>query len=365
MNDHIIDSLLFLTIARNTLCEMINVDGVEDIELAKDFFRDEASDFQIMEILVTGDVPDERFNLDREHRLWEAFKKVIVRNHNMLSEIIEPSIIDEFVFEMGPVSKYGLTSAIPIMEFYLDMGMFAKKLEELEEGTEIFGPDNIKDTTLRDRVKQKTRAAKTALVKAKIGAGQMADKAKWMKDNPGKVWRNVKGKATISKDQTIDKAKWMKDNPGKVWKDVKGKATISKDQAIDTAQSKARNLRRDIKSAVGKTKIGASQMADKVKFDIKKAASTTTGKIGIGLGAAALAAIVAYGATKIYKNYLSKAARACDGKPDKAACMKDFKVKAAKAKIAALKSGMSKCAQSKDPAACKASIQSKINKASV
>jgi len=60
------------------------------------------------------------------------------------------------------------------------------------------------------------------------------------------------------------------------------------------------------------------------------------GKIGV---AAAGAGLATFAAAKIYKNYMSKAARACAGKTgaDKQACIQKYKEAAAKAKAKALK----------------------------
>jgi len=85
---------------------------------------------------------------------------------------------------------------------------------------------------------------------------------------------------------------------------------------------------------------------------------------GKGVLAAVVVAAIAAGAYMIYKRYFSKAAKACKGKSgdERSACIKQFKRQALQAQIAALKSGMSKCAQSKNPDKCKAAIQQKVQK---
>ena len=68
-----------------------------------------------------------------------------------------------------------------------------------------------------------------------------------------------------------------------------------------------------------------------------------------GIAAAALAAALA---VKVYKNYLSKAARACKGKkgPDKQQCMRKAKVDAIKQKIMSLtKAQGAACKKTKQP----------------
>jgi len=81
------------------------------------------------------------------------------------------------------------------------------------------------------------------------------------------------------------------------------------------------------------------------------------------VGAALAGLIISY-SYWVYKDYLSKAARACKDKrgKEKAICMKEFKKKAQAAKIQALQAGMSKCAKTKDPTSCKSKLQGKINK---
>jgi len=84
-----------------------------------------------------------------------------------------------------------------------------------------------------------------------------------------------------------------------------------------------------------------------------------------GLAAAAIAALVARTAYRAYKDKISKIGKQCasykHGTPDRKKCEAKAKNAALQAQMAAMKSGMAKCAKSKDPAKCKASIQNKIN----
>ena len=88
-----------------------------------------------------------------------------------------------------------------------------------------------------------------------------------------------------------------------------------------------------------------------------------TGAAG-GLAAAAVAAAATIASVKLYKRFLSKAAKACSGKSglEKTSCMTKFKKQAQAAKVQALQSGIAKCSKSKDPTSCKAKLQGKINK---
>ena len=79
----------------------------------------------------------------------------------------------------------------------------------------------------------------------------------------------------------------------------------------------------------------------------------------VGATAAVLAGII-YGGYKVYKNYLSKAAKACKGSGNKKVCMDKYKNKALKAQISSMQSKLSTCSKDKDPAKCKMKIQTKI-----
>ena len=77
-----------------------------------------------------------------------------------------------------------------------------------------------------------------------------------------------------------------------------------------------------------------------------------------------MAALIATGAAKVYKSYLSKAARACrkGGATEKATCMKKYSIDNKKRHIQLLQQGKATCRFSKDPAKCTYKIDRKINK---
>jgi hypothetical protein len=83
-------------------------------------------------------------------------------------------------------------------------------------------------------------------------------------------------------------------------------------------------------------------------------------KVAIGVVIAA----ALYASYKIYKNYLSKAARSCKGKSglDKQNCMAKFKSGAAKAQISQLKTSTNLCNKSNNPQLCREKILAKIKK---
>ncbi len=80
------------------------------------------------------------------------------------------------------------------------------------------------------------------------------------------------------------------------------------------------------------------------------------------LGTAALVGAAGFIAYKVYKNYFSKAAKACAGKSgeEKAACMAKAKQGAAKARMATMNKAKSMAGNGVNPAQARAAISNKI-----
>ena len=118
---------------------------------------------------------------------------------------------------------------------------------------------------------------------------------------------------------------------------------------------------------IGSRYVGAGGMDIKGVGNIGAAGSIDTNVAhgAAALAAAAVAALVARTAYRVYKDKISKIGKQCasykHGTPDRKKCEAKAKNAALQAQMAAMKSGMAKCAKSKDPAKCKANIQNKIN----
>ena len=231
------DSLLFLKICRDTICE------INDNKELNYFIQNEASDYQIINIIVNNEIPTEKYNITKEHETWEIFQDLIYENNNNLYKLI---------VEIGPIVEYGLSSSRLI-------------LNHLREA----GDQEAYAQSLYDNMKTAMKSAKSNLQKGSKAASELA---------------------------------------------------------ADTA---------------------------------KKA---STNKIVVGMTAGAGAAMIAFAAAKLYQQYLSKAAKACKGRPDKVACMKGFKQKALSIRIDKLRSGMGQCNKAKNSENCKKSLQAKITK---
>ncbi len=83
-----------------------------------------------------------------------------------------------------------------------------------------------------------------------------------------------------------------------------------------------------------------------------------------GIAASVFAAGIATVAYKVYKRFLSKAARSCKDYAGvkKINCMSKYKKKAQQEKIKFLQKGLAKCSSNKTPDKCKDKLQSKIRK---
>lgn len=88
-------------------------------------------------------------------------------------------------------------------------------------------------------------------------------------------------------------------------------------------------------------------------------------------GAEALAPIVVAAGVaalgyKAYQRFLSAAAKSCGGLSGtaKTVCMKKYKAKAIQKRVQVMRSNISKCSKSKNPALCKSKIEDKIRKLS-
>jgi len=87
---------------------------------------------------------------------------------------------------------------------------------------------------------------------------------------------------------------------------------------------------------------------------------------GGAIGATALAALVITASYKVYKNYFSKAAKACKGKSasEKEACMNNYRADAYKMQQASLKKSLSMANKTSDPSSFKKKIEIRIQKLS-
>ena len=86
-------------------------------------------------------------------------------------------------------------------------------------------------------------------------------------------------------------------------------------------------------------------------------------EIGPGLMAISATSLL-MAAYRMYKDYLSKAARSCDTMEgrDKTLCMTKYKMEGTRAQMEKLRKSLSKCQEAKYPQKCQERLQEKISK---
>jgi len=135
------------------------------------------------------------------------------------------------------------------------------------------------------------------------------------------------------------------------------------------ADSDARNGYVKMPDPTGKTPAGGfTSFFKNFKNDITgseawgKISNFVTSGTGKAIGVSALVAAASFIAYKVYKNYFSKAAKACAGKSGaaKTACMAKAKQQAQRARIAALSKGKSLASKTNNPRKARAALANKI-----
>ena len=319
------DSILFLTSCRLAIKESVivneEIDRNEKYGLV-DFVMNEASDYQIMNIVVNDEYVEERYNALSELDLFDQYKEMMVENIDDFSAVVEAKDLKSLLYEIGPISQEGLSTATPVLEFLHGSGVLAEK-----------GP------TLIDVAKKH----KDALLKKSADAKHDAElKMRGLKKS---VPHKLKGKIKTGKEKLVagkEKAITAKDA-------LKQKAS---DVAFDT-KVKMRGLKKSVPHrTMGALKTGGDK--------VRAAMGTKAGKAG----AIALAAAAIYAGVKTYQRFMSQAAKSCGGQSGsaKTACMAKYKSNALRGQIAATQRGVGSCSNAKDPQKCKASIQSRVQK---
>lgn len=280
-NINIDDSMLFYLSARNTLKESIELTDPKKKKTLENFIMNEASDYEILSLLLTQELPENKYDLTKEAFLLSDLKELVIENYTEMSEMMGEVVTKDFILEVGPLYP-DFSTAAPLLEFT------RAKVNEAGE--------------TRGGIKWYGEIDTPARYKKKVPASP----------NPGPTPReNWKNRANYSRDNWRNKPGYSKGGTGEL-----SKGGLSKG----------------------------------VKTGLKYA------------GGAAVAALLGYGAVKLYKAFLSKAARACKGKSgaEKTACIQAYKVKGYQAQANAIKAGMSKCEKSKDPEKCKSIAGKKI-----
>jgi len=296
LRESIEDTVVFVNIGREVICNVLEAQetDLEKLKQMENYVVNEASNYQILSMLLEEDLPEEAENIEMETSLIEGLNEISGEDF------------------------------IPLIEWN-EIRLCEQQLKGTEGGYDAI-INNLVD-------KMRKNKDNPAVVKA------LQNRLRSIKTKKNILTRRIgAGKQTVTGVGTQSPA-----GVTAAVQKAKGGGAVGTAGAMQTVKGKA-------KEVVAK---GKEIAAKGTKF-----AKTPA---GMAIGGAAAAALVIYAGYKIYKNYLSKAAKSCKGAPDKSACMKQFKNKAVQAQISQLRSGAGKCAKSKDPAKCKAAIQAKIS----
>ncbi len=216
------------------------------------------------------------------------------------------------------------------------------------------------ETDLKYKIGKAVGKAKEALQK-QLDAIQ--DKIPALKDSIAKAAEKV-GKGA---GEAIEKGKdIVAAAPGAIKK--AGETVVKKagETASDIKQAGGEFYRTDLENLgkVGKAVKGGIKAVSDFSKDKMGSLGMDPGTVTAGGGIAAAAAAITAG-IMAYRRFWSKAARACKGSADRKNCLNNYKNRAILAQIAATKAGKAKCAKSKNPKACNAKIDAKIEKLKV
>ncbi len=360
-NPNFRESLLFLKAARDAISCITKESSLSESDKAEVvyFVRKEATDYQVMHLLLEGELPEKKYDLGHEVVLFGQLKEQILINSNNLQEALGDEILNTVLNEVDTIHPF---QSSPVLMEHLMMIQEVDPYPETGAGVDIkAGVAKLK--TLFAKYAPKLDPAK-AWAKATEEFGKIG---KWV----GSPQAAVKAAA---KKEIMKGGKWSR-----VGRDVKMAApAAAKKVAPLTGRAIAQAKKATAPAGryaprgkfvaparpISKTPVKADWMkVAKGKVASAKQAAISFAKTPAGqaVGGAAAAALILYGSYKLYKNFISKAGKACAGTGKaKAVCMKKYRHKAISAQITDLRSAVSACKNSKNPAKCSAGVQRKI-----
>jgi hypothetical protein len=345
------DSLLFMLSCREALAGIVESSSMPMTERGRttDFLYNEATDYQIMSLIIRGELPEDKYNIYGEQLLHTELKEQIIQVYEFVSDQFGDEVILSLLAEVGPLyPKY--SSAAPVLEFLLS----TRNQVVSEAVPEAIGAGAEKVSAVWNAFKNipvvKAVAADLKVDPNNMKRGSEVDRLilRQLEKAKGNVDAAVQGlKGKFSKGWL--QSKLERANKGR------GSQYRAPEETWDKIRIWAQHKSLDAKSAVNSALQKAQQQAGKID------AAQPGAKYVAG---AALAALAIFGAYKTYKRFFSKSAKACSGNKgvERKACIKKFKVDAIKAQISDLNAASAKCAATKDPGKCKATIGAKIQK---
>lgn len=338
-NQNVGDSVLFLLAARTALSNIVAESKNKSKKELISFIRNEASDYEVMHLLLKGTMPEAKYDDVAEMLLFSEFKESMMMNKDFVTEMIGEDIFNNVLNEVDSLYM-GTSTAAHILEFESmtdpELAIACMISEQ--------GPAGYSQAAWA-AAKKKAAAAKAAGMKGGAGAPSTLARYKGMAAK-----KYAAGKAALAPKVAAGKAAAMQ-------KYAAAKGAIGSKVAAGKAAAAPKIAAG--KAALAKGAAAAKGAATKAGAATAKFAGT---KAGMATGGAAAAALAIYAGYKIYKRFFGAAAKACAGQSGaaKTACMNKYKKAAIMKQASAIQSASGTCAKSKDPAKCKAAVASKV-----
>jgi hypothetical protein len=293
-------STLFLLAARSTLAEMVQISDSKAKTDLIEYIHNDASDFEVMGLLMTGKLPPVKHSVLGEKLLFSNLKEQVLKNFGSLTQVIGENVLNSFLQEVDSVFPR-LSTQKPVLEFF---------------------------AAVREQGSTMTDAEKARKDQSTLSQAHEKENAPVSDEFTGKEL----GGPSEKRFATSPEGSFKAEGPG-IMHHIKNMA--------DDALAKGSDVASKIVSYVQANPMAAG-----------------------GVGAAALAALIAYAGYQVYKKFFSKAAKACANQsgPAKEQCLAGFRKKAVVAQAQTLMKASAACSKSKDPRKCKAVIMAKVAK---
>ena len=319
-------STLFLLAARSTLAEMVQISGSKAKTDLIEYIHNDASDFEVMGLLMTGKLPPVKYSVLGEKLLFSNLKEQVMKNFGSLTQVIGENVLNSFLQEVDSVFPK-LSTQKPVLEFFAAVN---------EQGGAI---DWAKKQFAKPPVKHNPDDPSPTEAAAV--------------DHP------VSKAITQAGDAVSSAAGHAKDFVVKQFEKPAGTGTVNKTYGDPKETEAAPGIMHQFKSMIDDAVRTGGDLAHKI-VSYASANPMASG----GVAAAALAALIAYAGYQVYKKFFSKAAKACANQSGaaKEQCLAGFRKKAVVAQAQTLMKASAACSKSKDPRKCKAAVMAKVQK---
>lgn len=412
------DSLLFMRSVRQTIKESIANTKIKNKKELSDFIMNEATDYQCLSFLLTGNLPLGESNIFDEMVLLDCLKENILQNYESLCNSLSEATVNSFLMNVGPLEPSGIQSTkknfgkwngVSESSYWSATSNFLKENFKVSKNA-LLESEQISLTNdglasmqyVYSKTRQKLsecdscKKAKTIYTTESIHREKIANLL--FEDLSTKKSFSQNMAAAAKQRQTNDIGNPFKQSglTNAVKMGYRGNKNILQhgggkelaNLAADTSKEYGKamgdaihggNLN-DIKTGV---KLGAFGLKNTAKYggglaagyaagkthdaalaskmELSKAADYAKRNPGV-VGGAALAALGGYGAYKLMQRMFSKAAQACKGLSgsQKTTCMNNFKKKALQQQISELNKAAQACNKTKNPDKCKEKIAKKV-----